>query len=1449
MQKVSDSVKKKYMSQVIPGEIYLVVRSDSSDSSDEVVYTASDWVSDSLSITEALCSKDTLDYSSVESNVLEVSLASEKGNIKQLVGKRIYCKQVVDGEEVPLGVYTIDEATLDGDYYTNIKAYDDIKKFQDTRISNWWNNQLSFPITLKSLLISLCKYVGIAYSFPATWCNSDFQIVQNVVFDEDAKASDLLGMIQELSGAFFQMNRSGIFEIVGHSVELTEIPYTDIMEDMTIADYKVKPIENVCFKNSDDDLGVSANDKENVYVISNNELIGTASASEEKALAQNILNSIVHSGYSPFSVEYKSYPFLTCGDWIKCRSFNGNEVSFWITNRKLSGDYLLVDSIEVKGNTNETSEKRQSNSKKITILNKKMHEFVNTIDEFRSKIESIETTYNGVVTEIEYYYLYNNGETPNADDPGWTKTPSAASNGMSIWEKKVVHYIDKEPSIVITNRTINNLVSVIPYYRLSMSNESLDEDVTYFGPTTFFRDEEPYTYFYDAGPWTESIPKNKPGFYRWIKFKFTYSDGTYSWSEPQCDQTFEDVYREITDLSTEISQTKEEIALKANEKDVKDYQSAITEKIEQEVTDRKAAIEETSKQISQEVKRVTDTKAQGFKVYRVSVREGETPTKSFDDYRWTTENVPWKDGYHIWMMTATIYTDEDIVYSEPTDISGADGQPGQQGIQGIQGVPGKDGINGADGKNGENGKDGLGIKSEKIEWKLSESSLTWESTVYTEWESTQPNWVENTYLWSKRTITYDDDSERIIYTYELNFSELYTMNKETSAKITVLDNSITSQAQTITTLTGNFDEYKKTTDAAIKLNSDNIGSITLEVSNKIERKDLDNMGLVNKNLVLQSNTIRQLSESGKSINYTLSEKTQSGEKYVFSVYGDFNYVTSMNIQVGSLSVKMYYSSKDDRYYCKFSPQSTGVNATNLYLYINLNQSGSNPIATITKVKLEKGTDITAWSQAPEDYATTIQMNSAIKQSADAISLEVSKKVGKDEIISAINMSAEGIGIQASKINLTFGSDKETMTLKGNTTGVLFDGAGCFEVDTVGGFNLENYSDSTKAHVRNDIYTSYSSTVQSLILRNMSYDFSKIANTISLSGYQSGKNNILLKNRGSSTISNDLRLESNGEEMTISLGNLNNQTSKYVNLARLTHTSTLESVFISNGLDSNGSSINYIYMTSTSSLNTIRIRNSKPDGTLAGSIEFYSNKSATSGQTLMMRGGNGNGDMWMGMSQDLALIRYSNYTDRFELNSSSTIMAHGSQSIYVTNSNGIVMYVGNQGRLHIDGGGVVNAYNGVNSGKVIVSTAIAGGDGMHPIAFGWSGSTLSAFVDNTNVWSTSDERLKKDIVDISEAFVNAIGSVNIKQFKFAVAPYDQSTIHFGVIAQELRNSLEENGCDLNNLCVTSSFKNPSDDTEYYSVDKEEFLMARIAYDEKRIKELESRLEKYEELRAS
>ena len=74
------------------------------------------------------------------------------------------------------------------------------------------------------------------------------------------------------------------------------------------------------------------------------------------------------------------------------------------------------------------------------------------------------------------------------------------------------------------------------------------------------------------------------------------------------------------------------------------------------------------------------------------------------------------------------------------------------------------------------------------------------------------------------------------------------------------------------------------------------------------------------------------------------------------------------------------------------------------------------ILYIRDFKIEEGTKATSWTLSPEDYSTTAEMNAAIKIRADAITSEVSKKIGASEIISKINQSAEKVSISASKIN-------------------------------------------------------------------------------------------------------------------------------------------------------------------------------------------------------------------------------------------------------------------------------------------------------------------------------------------------------------------------------------------------------------------------------------------------
>ena len=70
------------------------------------------------------------------------------------------------------------------------------------------------------------------------------------------------------------------------------------------------------------------------------------------------------------------------------------------------------------------------------------------------------------------------------------------------------------------------------------------------------------------------------------------------------------------------------------------------------------------------------------------------------------------------------------------------------------------------------------------------------------------------------------------------------------------------------------------------------------------------------------------------------------------------------------------------------------------------------------------------SDYTEVFATRVEMNSSITQTAEEINLEVRKKVDENEVISKINQSAEAVGISANKINLS--ANDVLNLLSGNT---------------------------------------------------------------------------------------------------------------------------------------------------------------------------------------------------------------------------------------------------------------------------------------------------------------------------------------------------------------------------------------------------------------------------------
>lgn len=94
------------------------------------------------------------------------------------------------------------------------------------------------------------------------------------------------------------------------------------------------------------------------------------------------------------------------------------------------------------------------------------------------------------------------------------------------------------------------------------------------------------------------------------------------------------------------------------------------------------------------------------------------------------------------------------------------------------------------------------------------------------------------------------------------------------------------------------------------------------------------------------------------------------------------------------------------------------------------------------------------------FATKIEMNSKITQTKDEINLEVSRKVGNDEVISRINQTPEAITIQASKVNISGVinaiNNNTTTTIDGNkiTAGSITASKVSSDVITTNNFNAQ-----------------------------------------------------------------------------------------------------------------------------------------------------------------------------------------------------------------------------------------------------------------------------------------------------------------------------------------------------------------------------------------------------------
>lgn len=222
------------------------------------------------------------------------------------------------------------------------------------------------------------------------------------------------------------------------------------------------------------------------------------------------------------------------------------------------------------------------------------------------------------------------------------------------------------------------------------------------------------------------------------------------------------------------------------------------------------------------------------------------------------------------------------------------------------------------------------------------------------------------------------------------------------------------------------------------------------------------------------------------------------------------------------------------------------------------------------------------------------------------------------------------------------------------------------------------------------------------------------------------------------------------------------------------------------------------------------------------------------------------------NSSISLTGGSVYDTKFKIESTNNVgtkfrlESNGGVFRMYKNDEAVISLYGPFGSI---GAKILNAASYVESPKFRESDggyAMCGDTTEHTYHCDWDGSALSFQVDDTWVWSSSDKRLKKNIKAINQDYIDAVGSVDLFQYNLNRQGYSDKPLYFGAMAQDIIENLKDKGHVNENLNMIFQNKATSDDdTLYYGMNYEQFLILRLAGDEQKIDKMQKRIDELED----
>lgn len=379
--KVSESVKQAYRDTGTTKYITLTFPelNISMKTGDGHIY------SESMHLSEGLVNSDSIEFVGCIASKFKISVNDLKEDVK---GKRLIVKIHTDGtedESVVLFKGIVDSAVKQSNKRVKeITAYDELYTRGNTEAAAWYKS-LSFPITLGDLRDSLFRYIGLDQV--ETELPNDGVSIKRKYDPNSLQALSVIKAICQINGVFGIVNREGIFEyrtlgdiedglypgfypgpdafpgVSLGALGLDNIDATDFSfyKSVSYEEFKVKPVDKLTVRQSEDDAGVTYGSGTNNYIIQGNMFTYGLSKDILLQIAENIYPNVQGFSYIPFQSENNGLPYLECG--LDAASYmmidfeateeSGeiayNRQNFYILNRELTGIQALKDSYSAKG--------------------------------------------------------------------------------------------------------------------------------------------------------------------------------------------------------------------------------------------------------------------------------------------------------------------------------------------------------------------------------------------------------------------------------------------------------------------------------------------------------------------------------------------------------------------------------------------------------------------------------------------------------------------------------------------------------------------------------------------------------------------------------------------------------------------------------------------------------------------------------------------------------------------------------------------------------------------------------------------------------------------------------------------------------------------------------------------------------------------------------------------